>query len=106
MSDTRERLARAAIKLFVKKGIAAPTTKEIAAASRLAEGTIYRYFRTKEEMAATLFRENYVALVGELRAAARTARTPFERLEVMIARFYQLFDENRDVFSFLFLASP
>lgn len=106
MSSTRERLARAAIKLFVRQGLAAATTKEIAAAARVAEGTIYRHFRSKEEMAATLFRDNYVALVGELREAARGARTPVDRIEAMIMRLYSLFDEDRDLFAFLFLASP
>jgi AcrR family transcriptional regulator len=105
-SSTRERLARAAIRLFVKHGLAASTTKQIAAAARLAEGTIYRYFPTKEEMAATLFRENYLALVGELREAARQSHTPLERIQTMIGRFYQLFDDDRDLFAFLFLASP
>jgi AcrR family transcriptional regulator len=105
-SSTRERLARAAIRLFVKQGLAATTTKQIASAARLAEGTIYRYFRTKEEMAATLFRENYIALVGELREAARGSYTPLERIQTMIGRFYQLFDDDRDLFAFLFLASP
>jgi AcrR family transcriptional regulator len=105
-TTTRERLARAAIRLFVRQGLAATTTKQIAAAARLAEGTIYRYFPAKEEMAATLFRENYVALVGELRDAARAARTPLEQLPAMISRFYRLFDDDRDLFAFLFLASP
>jgi AcrR family transcriptional regulator len=106
MPTTRERLARAAIKLFVRKGLAATTTREIAAAARIAEGTIYRYFPTKEEMAADLFRENYVALVGELRDAARAASTPMDRLGAMIARFYRMFDEDRDLFAFLFIAAP
>ena len=106
MPTTRERLARAAIRLFVRKGLAATTTKEIAAAARIAEGTIYRYFPTKEGMAADLFNENYMALVGELREAARGARTPLDRLGAMIARFYRMFDEDRDLFAFLFIASP
>lgn len=106
MPTTRERLARAAIRLFVRKGMAATTTKEIAAAARIAEGTIYRYFPTKEAMAADLFRENYVALVGELREAARAASDPMDRLGAMIDRFYRLFDKDRDLFAFLFIASP
>ncbi len=86
--------------------MAATTTKEIAAAARIAEGTIYRYFPTKEAMAADLFRENYVALVGELREAGSATRDPLERLGAMIARFYRLFDQDRDLFAFLFIASP
>jgi len=106
MTDTRERLANAAIRLFVRRGLAATTTKEIAAAARLAEGTIYRYFPSKEEMAAQLFRENYVALAAELRSATEDVADPLERMAAMVRRFYRLFDEDRELFAFLFLASP
>lgn len=106
MTETREKLARAAIRLFVRKGLAATTTKEIAAAARLSEGTIYRYFPSKEEMAAQLFRENYVALTGELHEATRGIKDPLDRVAAMVACFYRMFDENRELFAFLFLASP
>ena len=40
--DTKARLERAALTLFVARGVAETTTKEIAMAASVAEGTIYR----------------------------------------------------------------
>jgi hypothetical protein len=43
--ETKSRLERAALTLFVARGVAETTTKEIAMAASVAEGTIYRYSR-------------------------------------------------------------
>ena len=53
--DTRARVERAALTLFVARGVAETTTKEIAMAASIAEGTIYRYFPSKEQLALDLF---------------------------------------------------
>src|SRR6478735_7069711 len=42
--ETKARVERAALTLFVARGVAETTTKEIAMAASIAEGTIYRYF--------------------------------------------------------------
>src|SRR5258707_1433266 len=53
--DTKARVERAALTLFVARGVAETTTKEIAMAASIAEGTIYRYFPSKEGLALDLF---------------------------------------------------
>ena len=49
------RIMRAAIKLFVAKGIEATTTKDIAKTSGVSEGALYRHFKSKDELAYHLF---------------------------------------------------
>lgn len=48
--DTKARVERAALTLFVARGVAETTTKEIAMAASVAEGTIYRYFPSKRDL--------------------------------------------------------
>lgn len=81
---TRQRLLRAALELYTTEGYRATTTERIAGRAGVAEGTIYRHFRGKEE----LFNEAYRGalrwghgLVEEL-AADRTlgARDLLDRL--------------------------
>lgn len=95
---------RAAIRLFVTKGISATTTRDIASAARIAEGTIYRHFESKDQLAGQAFLEAYYAMATELKATAQLAGTPIARLGRMIRHFYARFDADREIFAFLFIA--
>lgn len=46
----RTQILEAAARVFARKGFDRATTAEIAQAARLSEGTIYNYFRSKEEL--------------------------------------------------------
>jgi AcrR family transcriptional regulator len=54
---SRQRMLRAARRLFAKRGYAATTMREIAAAAETSIGNLYFYFRNKDELLGTLFRE-------------------------------------------------
>ena len=49
-SATRKRIITTALSLFGRKGIESTTIDEIAAAADIGKGTIYNYFRTKEDI--------------------------------------------------------
>ena len=72
--DTKARVERAALTLFVARGVAETTTKEIAMAASIAEGTIYRYFPSKEQLARDLFLRHHCALAEALSEAQRAAK--------------------------------
>jgi AcrR family transcriptional regulator len=59
---TRQALMDAASRVFEQRGFARATTREIAAAAGVAEGTIYRHFADKH----ALFREVFFAAVGSM----------------------------------------
>lgn len=48
--ETRQRIVDAAQKVILTKGLVRATTKEIAAAASVSEGTLYNHFANKEEM--------------------------------------------------------
>ena len=50
--QTRKRILNCALELFEKKGYDSVTIQEIADAAHTSVGSIYRYFKSKEEMAA------------------------------------------------------
>ena len=49
-TDTRHRIEQAAIRLFVEKGVAETTIRDIARAVGLSEGALYRHFEGKDEL--------------------------------------------------------
>lgn len=48
--NKEEKILEAAIKLFSKKGFSATTTSEIAKDAGVAEGTVFRYYKTKKHL--------------------------------------------------------
>ena len=53
---TRQRLLRAALELFTTHGYHPTTTPQIARKAGVAEGTIYRHFKSKQELLNELYR--------------------------------------------------
>ncbi len=52
--ETRRRILESARKLFIDKGFASTTTRDIAEAAGIATGTVFNYFPTKEALAMTI----------------------------------------------------
>ena len=84
-TDTRQSVIDAAARVFLERGFARATTKEIAQAAGVAEGTIYRHFDDKY----ALFHEVFLAVAGDTvdelahfaeRAGRATVRENLERL--------------------------
>lgn len=101
---TKARIFRAALDLFVEKGVAATTVRDIATAAGVAEGTLYRHFASKDELAWELFATNFAALAGELDRRQREKDTLAGKVEIMVQHFCTFFDQDPVLFSYLLLA--
>lgn len=55
--ETRERIIRAATKLFAKRGFAATTTRDIARLAKVNDALIYYYFGRKQDLYWTVLEE-------------------------------------------------
>ena len=102
-TPTREKIDRVAMELFVEKGVTETTTRDIAAAAGIAEGTIYRHYKSKDALVAHLFRSHYESFafaLEELQAAETGIRN---KLGAIVTRFCTLFDEDQTLFAFLMI---
>ncbi len=61
--DRQEEILTAAVAVFAEKGFSASTTSEVAKAAGVAEGTIFRYFRTKKDLLTAIV-TRFVTTVG------------------------------------------
>jgi AcrR family transcriptional regulator len=55
LSEKEKRILEAACKIFAEKGFSAATTNAIAKEAGIAEGTIFRYFKTKKDILRGIF---------------------------------------------------
>jgi AcrR family transcriptional regulator len=55
--DKRNAILGAATRLFAERGLAASPTSEISKRARVAEGTLFTYFKSKEDLINFLYRE-------------------------------------------------
>ena len=102
--ETRLRIEREACRLFVEKGIAETTTRDLAAAAGIAEGTIYRHFASKEILALELFRRIHAGL-ADLALAAEAGNDRIEdKARALITAYCRKADEDWPLFSYHLLA--
>ena len=102
--QTKEIIARTALGLFVEKGIDGTTIRDIAAAARIAEGTLYRHYPGKDALAWDLFSQNFTAFALELHRIQAGQATLQAKLDAMVRQFCAFFDQDPVLFSYLLLA--
>lgn len=101
---TRRRLRTAALELFVEKGVAETTTRDLAKKAGIAEGTIYRHFESKDELVRDLFQGHYFRFGAELDRIQRESASDIDaKLRAMIDYMCRLFDEDPTLYRFLLL---
>lgn len=100
-TDTRDRIEAAAIQLFVEKGVAETTVRDIARAVDISEGALYRHFVSKEELVWLAFERHYVDFAHRLDGLAREQVSAQASLAAMIRGFCEAHDENPTLFRFL-----
>src|SRR6266852_192376 len=74
----RKRIVTAALSLFQTKGFDATTTKAIARKAGIAEGTVFNYFRTKEDIALHFFEQEVDQAITAVRDNPRLRKAPIE----------------------------
>lgn len=100
---TRARIEKEALRLFAEKGVEGATIRDLSQAVGVADAALYRYFGSKEAIAAELFTRHYGALskrVAEIGAREQS----FEAcVAALVDLLCGLFDEAPDVFAFILL---
>jgi AcrR family transcriptional regulator len=87
-TETRERIERAALTLFVRRGIAETSIRQIAKAAKVSLGAMYVHFKSKDELAEELFAEHFHRIGGELERLAEGAGPFSRRLAALIGEVF------------------
>jgi AcrR family transcriptional regulator len=97
------KVMRAAIRLFVSKGIDGTTIKDIAREAGVAEGSLYRHFKSKEDLAWHLFQLHLSEFTMHLSAKVFAQQRTQDRVRAFVEESFKAFDEDRDLFTYLIL---
>ena len=101
--QTRRNIKTAALALFVERGVDAGGMRDIAKASGITEGAIYRHFKNKDSLIGQLISETAHRFAGELETLQAAEATTAAKLEALMQGFCRFFDTDLTAFRFLFL---
>lgn len=86
-TDKRTLILEAAVRVFARKGYHAARVGDIAEEAGVAHGLLYHYFRSKDEVLETIFRETWSDVLAELARVEESG----EPLAAQLTRFSGFF---------------
>ena len=100
--DTRTRIRLAALRLFARQGYEGTTTRDLAAAANVAEGTLFRYFANKKAILVEVVTSGWVEILTDLLTELSEMDSYKAVAKVMRRRMLQV-QENSDLLKVCFI---
>lgn len=103
----KEEIVDAAEKLFFEKGLQVATVDEIAEAAELSKGTIYLYYKSKEDLYLAVMMRGLGILYEMFKAKTQADLDVVEQLMVFQETYLEFFEKHRRYFRMMhFLQAP
>lgn len=95
--DNRDKIIEAALKTFVTRGYQQTTVAEIAGQAGLAEGTLYNYYSSKEELLLAVFDDKWGGIIDDIKRKIARIEDPNDQLKAMFSTVVRMFKKDRDL---------
>jgi TetR/AcrR family transcriptional regulator, fatty acid metabolism regulator protein len=96
--DKPQQIIEAAVRVFARKGYYNSRVSDIAREAGIAAGTIYLYFKTKDEILVTLFRDKMAEFVDSLRKAiAGGERDAASKVRTLVRLHFSLLEKDPEL---------
>jgi TetR/AcrR family fatty acid metabolism transcriptional regulator len=92
-----QQIIDAAIRVFARTGYYNSRVSDIAREAGIASGTIYLYFKTKDEILVTLFRDKMAEWVEFVRREIASEPDPVAKLRRLVALHFRVLEANPDL---------
>ncbi len=102
--ETKEKIERAAVRLFVRQGINGTSIRDVAKLAGVSQGAMYNHFDSKEGLALELFSRGWSEMGAELRRRGQSGTTLEAKFEAMIAYVFDRFDKDWTTVSYVFFS--
>ena len=97
VSDKREAILRAAIKVFARKGYFNSKVADVAGEAGIADGTVYLYFKSKDEILHSIFDRAMAEFIEDGRRKLEGIEQPAERLRRIAGLHLEKLGADRDL---------
>lgn len=97
--SVQKAIFEATIKLIAEKGGDGLTMQDIAAAAGIATGTLYNYFKNKEELLYFIDRQLHAIILAEGQTIVASAKSAGEKLKELIVEILDFCKEYHSVFA-------
>jgi TetR/AcrR family fatty acid metabolism transcriptional regulator len=95
--DKRRQILEAAVAVFAQRGYFTARISDIAGSAGVADGTIYLYFKNKEDIIVSLFADVLERHLARAKEEIIGVRTPREKLLAIARHHLAALSERRDV---------
>jgi AcrR family transcriptional regulator len=92
----RREIAETALQLFRTRGYHATTVREIAEAVGISVGSLFNYFRSKEQILQAIYDATQEAIEQALQDALQLGPDPVKAFELAVDRYFTLIDRHHD----------
>src|SRR5258708_38167711 len=96
-SGKRESILRAATRVFARNGYFNSKVADIARAAEVADGTVYLYFKSKEEILHSIFDQNMAEAIASARKLIKALADPREKLRRIAKLHLERLGADRDL---------
>jgi AcrR family transcriptional regulator len=111
-TEKQQKIVEAAIEMFAEKGYASTSTSQIAKKAGVAEGTIFRHYKTKKDLLLSIVSPTMAKLIAPfvIRDINKVLDAKYERyedfLKAMILNRQEFLKDNMSVFKILIQEIP
>ncbi len=95
-NDKYHRILEAAVKIFAKQGFHQSTVAQIAKEAGVADGTIYLYFKNKDDILVQFFSYRTKQVFDQFQTEVHRATNSLDKLRNLIRRHLDEFQRDRD----------
>lgn len=95
--DKRQRIMEAATQVFANQGFYNSTVADVAKKASVADGTIYLYFKNKDDLLISIFEQSMDMFIQTARSQLSGVSHPKDKLKIFIALHLELVQNYQDL---------
>src|SRR2546425_1059505 len=96
-SDKPQQIIDAAIRVFARNGYYNSRVSDVAREAGIASGTIYLYFKTKDDILVTLFRQKMAEWVAMVRKEIAGEQDPIAKIRKIVRLHFHVIEANPEL---------